>query len=233
MTAGNSSGSNPCPTPTPGVANGTLVEPIQLVAPPPSKILPAIGIIQILITLVLAFVLWRLTFSIFVSNAEQKIAERQAEWFHKIVVDRQLDKLNSFCDSARDILENGIESCKNAIETNHSLGAEEAARIAINGFNAIFVPQQRQLSDILICFNKQLAQRSSERFARLQEDATGLIEAVVNSDEGGQRNSPAGIVSSFRSDLITLLHTFEFSTYGFRRPSLWKSLFGRNDVRQV
>src|SRR6185312_3909496 len=108
---------------------------------------PAVGITQIVVNSLLAFIVWRLTFIIFVRNAEQKIYERQAAWYHKVVVDPQLKSLGEFFARSEELLRQGAESCENAKIAKNQVELDRRAEETIKAFNELLIPTQRSLSD--------------------------------------------------------------------------------------
>ena len=199
--------------------------PTPVAAPLHAWIQPTVGIVQIIVTILLAFILWRLSFIVFVRNAEQKIAERNAEWFHKVVVDPQLIALTDFFQEAGELLHQGAETCETAKFNKDQAVLEASAERAIKSFNDLLLPTQRSLSDTVACFDGDLALQTRQSFEKLQDKITDWFEELLEATAVDARQSLPGILSTCKNEIISRLRKFDFEEYGFRRPSLLRSLF--------
>ena len=192
---------------------------------PHAWIQPTVGICQIVVTILLAFILWRLSFIVFVKNAEQKITEREAAWYHKVVVDPQLKSLTDFFTDADRVLVLGAETCERAKSNDRAAEMETAAGKAIKEFNELLLPAQRSLSDTVNCFSNDLGIETRQLFEQLQDQVTGWFEELRESRPVDSRQSLPALLSGCQNQIITRLRAFEFRTFGFQHPGLFRSLF--------
>lgn len=184
---------------------------------------PAIGIVQIIVGFIQAFILWNLTYRIFRSNAEQKIAEREASWFHKVVVDPQISTLETFFDSAITTMTEAVDIWVKAKPMMSAPSFDEIATGAIGDFNALMLPVRRRLVSSVAGFDTTLANALGRRFIDLQEQISTWFDTHRNPQDAGSSAAVTQILVEAHNDILTKLRHFEFVRWGLHdSPSMFK-----------
>jgi hypothetical protein len=183
---------------------------------PFSWVQPAIGIMQIIVGFLQAAILWELTYHIFRRSSEQKIAEREAAWFHKVVVDPQIEELRQlFGELASDIAA-AAKQCLQGKDAGNDLASFDGiATEAIGNFNARMLPVRRGLMEAVQGFDQQVATKLGARFLVLQDGVTAWFEELrTTKDDSVIEDRMRPILSGCHNDVLTALRQFEFDRWG-------------------
>lgn len=182
---------------------------------PQSWIQPTIGILQIIVGFVQALILWQLTYRIFKRNAEQRVAERQALWFHKVVVDPQIMKLCEFFQNCADSFEEAARNCISTKELTRSMsGWDEISVIAIGEFNATMLSARRTLVDVVLGFDSLASKELGVLFSNLQESVSSWFEEFRVHQDPTRLDNLLTELNLCHNALLNKLRSVEFEHWG-------------------
>ena len=192
------------------------IQSIEANSRKPSYLVPTVSIMQIIVGVLQAYILWRLTFYIFERNAEQKISERQSGWFHKVVVDPQLLRLSDFFGGSLSALSTAAEKCNQIKSSGSKLEQfDSVAQSAMQKFTDSMLPVRRILIDSTACFDQGLAKTVGELLLNLQDDVTEWFDKFKNSRPTDSRGSLDEIIAECHNKLLISLKEFDFKTWGY------------------
>jgi hypothetical protein len=156
-----------------------------------------------------------LTYFIFVNNARQKVAEREANWYHKIVVDHCIDLMGSFFRNQSDFL---CEASVNAEAFRHAGKDQEAddlIRATLGEFKGKLYSMSGDIDGRLGFFELALGRAFVSRTEQLEDDVTKWFDTYKKSQPFDQRDSLPRALTVCQNDLLRLLNSYEFETWGW------------------
>jgi hypothetical protein len=169
--------------------------------------------IQTLVSVLQIMFLGFLTFYTFRSNANQKIAERQAGWYHKLVVDPMIDVISTFFDEAEDIL---CSAAKLAAEQRSAkksgIGAEARKKIA--AFKKKHFQVSRDLQYRIEPFGPGHAQRIEALMEEFENVVTGWFEKESKAAPHDAKDDLIKALKEAEVGLFKELIDIEFETWG-------------------
>jgi hypothetical protein len=169
-----------------------------------------VGLVQFLI---LAFI----TVFVFWSNSAQKIRERQAEWYHKVVIDHAVYQLKELFGHMQKNLLAAAEQV-DAFRLAHMDKAREHSKVAIGDAKKTIFDLRSEMSFRLSAFDPALEQTFTHDLETLEND---IVKWFTTQAEKKCYDASASLPEILASGQIRLLRTLmrkEFSTWGFSWP---------------
>lgn len=161
-----------------------------------------------------------LTYYIFARNARQKVAEREASWYHKIVVDYCIGLMSEFFVQTSEVL------CKCAIDLPNLRGAgnqqqfDELIRRTLANFKRELHTMTSDASRRLSFFEASLSERFLDRVDRLEDEVAGWFDNYINGQPFDQRSSLPRALSACQNELLEIIKSYEFSKWGWPSRSV-------------
>jgi len=156
-----------------------------------------------------------LTYHIFASGARQKVAEREAKWFHKIVVDYCIDMMAAFFDLSRAALcDCALELPKLQAAGKHA-ESDALIRKTLADFKRALHTMSTDASRRISFFDEAAEKRFLERGDRLEDEITAWFEAYVNGQPFDQRASLPRALTACQNELLEIIKSYEFSKWGW------------------
>jgi len=156
-----------------------------------------------------------LTYHIFASGARQKVAEREAKWYHKIVVDYCIDLMATFFDATRSAL------CDCAIELPKLEAAEKHGefdtliRRTLADFKRKLHTMSTDASRRISFFDAEAEKGFLERVDRLEDEIAAWFDSYINGQPFDQRASLPRALSACQNELLEIIKSYEFSEWGW------------------
>lgn len=159
-----------------------------------------------------------LTYFIFANNARQKVAEREANWYHKIVVDYCIDLLGLFFRRESDFLCDAIMR----VEAFQRAGKEDDAgsliRSALGEFKGRLYSMSSDTAGRLSVFEEAPVELFMRRSEKLEDDVTKWFDTYKKSQPYDRRDSLPRTLTDCQNELLRLLKSYEFETWGWPLP---------------
>ncbi len=154
-----------------------------------------------------------LTFYTFRINANQKIAERQAGWYHKLVVDPMIDVISIFFDEAEGIL---CAAAKLAAEhrTAKKSGVGAEARKKIAAFKKKHFQVSRDLQYRIEPFGAEHAQRIEALMEEFENVVTEWFEKESKAAPHEAKDDLVKALKEAEVGLFRELIDIEFDAWG-------------------
>lgn len=199
----------------------TLLKTAALTGPPsPCQQLilePAKGFwetwIPVALSLVQFFALAWLTWYVFIRGAKQRTAERQANWYHKIVVDHSIVVLADFFATANGIL----CGCTERLPGLTGVATEKEYDIEVRQTIADFAEKLRLMRDALsgrlAFFDGNMTESFLERADRFEDAVTIWFDAYKRAKPFDQRDSLPKLLIDCQNELLGIIKGYEFSTW--------------------
>jgi len=183
--------------------------PTPLAAAPIAAWLPiALNLIQFLL-------LCGLTYYVFAKNAQQKVAEREANWYHKIVVDHCIDLLASFFQRETQILCECIVELDQFRVSKQEEDVDKLIRGTLANFKARLHTLNADASGRLSFFDKYSEQRFLNRMDKLEDEVTEWFNIYKNAQPFDNRCSFPHILTECQNYLLETIKSYEFQTWGW------------------
>jgi hypothetical protein len=171
-----------------------------------------VGGLQFLLSLLL-------TAYVFRKNYKQKADERQASWFHKVVVDKTIELTASYDDGERKFLSDGVEACKIILLDANLLPTQktEALQSALGLFQDRLQSLRTSLTNLALIFDKELADKILSHTLTLDDL---MSQWFLNMEMGiPNKQSPIELISDFHRDVLRSLRLFEFQDLPERKSA--------------
>lgn len=187
---------------------------------------PWVSIVQIFVGALQAWILWRLTYFIFERNAQQKVSERQASWFHKVVIDPQVPALESFFLEIDAVLDVAATRCQQAKLSAQTAVFDEVSRKAIEDFTHTLITARRRLVDRLRVFDDGFADEIGDRFLALQDKVTEWFDQMRSKKAIQGTTSLSDSLNEAHNGIVRRLMEFEFTKWGSATKQVrWRRAF--------
>lgn len=173
----------------------------------------AVGFLQFLL-------LAGLTYYIFRSNAAQKIREREAAWYHKIVVDHIVERLETlFTGLQKRLLLASVEV--DALRVNDVDKARSSSKRAIADAKDVIFQLRSEMGFRLACFDAKIEQAFTIQLELLENEIVKWFTGQPERHGYDASESLTSVLTKGQMELVRVLMRHEFSTWGFALP--WSS----------
>ncbi len=155
----------------------------------------------------------------FRENSRQKVVERQATWYHQIVVDPCIEHLEKFTTSSKDDL---LATCCKLRELGQPKQNREEAdqliRKCLAKFQKDVLLVDLALTGPLSMFEGSPVRLFSARLDQLEADVSGWFEHDSRAEPWEHRSSLPVLLTNCQNELLRLLFSFEFEEWGWPAP---------------
>jgi hypothetical protein len=158
-----------------------------------------------------------LTFYVFWSNATQKIKERHAEWYHKVVVDYAVAKLEaSFADLQRTLLEAAVRV--DTLSRADLTAAREESKKAISQVKRTIFDLRSEMGFRLSAFDSVLEDSFTKHLETLENETMEWFALQPDRNCYDANTSLPAILAKAQVNLLRELMTYEFTNWGLTFP---------------
>lgn len=191
-----------------GTSQPSKPAPTQIILNQPfGWITPVVSFIQFVL-------LALLTFYIFRRNYRQKEMERQAEWYHRLVMEFAVVEVTKFFSEGAI----NLAAVAGKVDRLKASGAQRAAMdemlvAELSSFKELLFNLSRVLGGRLSVFNRELEQCSAKKFQDLEDSVSHWFEKEAEAKPGESRIGIAQVLSDSQSDLLKTLRDYEFSEF--------------------
>ena len=157
-----------------------------------------------------------LTYYIFRRNTGQKVRERRADWYQKLVVDGAVPVLIKFVDKSCDELRVSARKISE-MKANNAHHTEIDAFVtdtAVKTFKDSLGRAQRYLCAQTRIFDAKLEQLMANRFMQLEDDVTNWFNKEVHSEPDAARVDLTNLLIQCQTEIVNALIECEFSKWG-------------------
>lgn len=170
--------------------------------------------LPIILSFVQFILLGLLTIYTFRNGSRQKVRERQAAWYHKVVVDPLIPRIEeSFC-SITPLLHEAAKIAERD-RTNGLKSLSSDLKQPISKFKAALFTLASDLSLRLSVFSQKLERDVAAEVDHTEEEVTAWFDGFLNSEPHDQRLSLDNIIRERHTKLLTALMSFEFDSWGW------------------
>lgn len=173
--------------------------------------------IPALIGLVQFLILAGLTYFIYWSNATQKIRERQADWYHKVVVDHAVEKLKELFGQLQKDLFTAAEEVDTLRATDIDK-ARERCKGAIAKAKLTIFELRSEMGFRLSVFNPQLEHEFTQQLELLENKIVDWFTRQPDRHPYDSASSLPTLLAKAQIQLLRQLMRHEFSTWGLSWP---------------
>lgn len=149
------------------------------------------------------------------------VATREANWFHKVVVDKTIAALHTLLDDEAKHLETSAQKCQQIKLNSAGVNIDDFFRNEIQQFRQRIAPTRRSLINLAYIFDGDLHKQVSEAFEHLEDGVSMWFDKLQRSPESSERLSLIATVADSQKQLLNAFRDFEF----VRLPSLHKKSF--------
>jgi hypothetical protein len=154
-----------------------------------------------------------LTYYTFRISANQKIAERQAGWYHKLVVDPMIPVISAFFKEAEDVLCSAAKlAAEHRLAKKTGIGAE--ARKKIGTYKKKHFQLSRDLQYRIEPFGPQHAERIEALMEEFENVVTGWFEKESKAAPHEAKDDLVKALKRAEVGLFKELIDIEFDTWG-------------------
>lgn len=148
------------------------------------------------------------------TGSQQKIRERRAGWYHKVVVDSALPSIADFFHSTSSNLQRTSAECAKLRETSQTLTLDLVVKKAVAGFKDALYELQDNVADRAAVFDPALKERVSLLLDRLEEDVTEWLDVHAFSHTRTNEKELPKLLAESQTELLKILYDFEFDQFG-------------------
>jgi hypothetical protein len=170
--------------------------------------------LQIAVSIFQILFLGFLTIYTFRSGARQKLAERRAAWYHKLVVDPMITKISEFFEKAEVTLCGAAELAEShRAEAKKGIGTDAKKKIAT--FKKSLYEISRDLQYRLSPFGSDHEKKVSDLMDALEDDVTAWFDFQAKAAAHEQREDLSKLLKRAEVSLFRSLIDIEFETWGW------------------
>jgi hypothetical protein len=158
-----------------------------------------------------------ITIFVFLSNATQKIRERQADWYHKVVVDHTVARLGELFGRMQGDLLQAAETVDQTRRDNLP-AALEGSKQAIRKAKAVIFQLRSEMGFRLSAFDSALEQSFTQELESLENEIVHWFTSQPERHCYDASTSLPAILTRAQMQLLRVLMYKEFSTWGFAWP---------------
>jgi hypothetical protein len=158
-----------------------------------------------------------LTFFIFWSNSAQKIREREADWYHKVVVDPAIEYLKELLG----VMQKELFDAAEQVEKLRAVNIEKArgrSKNAIGAAKAAIFELRAQMGFRLAAFDPALEQGFTDELESLENQLTKWFTTHPERHSYDASESLPSILTKAQMNLLRRLMRHEFSVWGSASP---------------
>jgi hypothetical protein len=158
-----------------------------------------------------------ITIFVFLSNGAQKIRERQADWYHKVVVDHAINGLKELFGGMQKELLLAAENV-DQLRRDNLQDARKASKQAIGKAKAAIFQLRSEMGFRLSAFDPALEQLFTREVEDLENE---IVEWFTSQPERRCYDASTSLPAVLAKAQMRLLHVLmrkEFSTWGFTWP---------------
>jgi hypothetical protein len=158
-----------------------------------------------------------LTFLIFWSNSTQKIREREAEWYHKVVVDHAILSL----DESFGVLQRALFEAAKEVEALRAANVENArtrAKKAVKDAKTVIFELRSAMGFRVASFDARLEQEFTRELELLENEIVKWFTTQPEHQSYDACESLPVIIMRGQTNLLRTLMRHEFTTWGFAWP---------------
>ncbi len=162
------------------------------------------------------FLLLATTIALFWTGGIQKVRERQAEWYHKVVVDPAIGAIKDFASKLLEILCARATECENVTLTDNERA--QLRKLALLNAKQLVYQLRSDMEFRLSTFDHSLEQKFVNELETLEDNVSKwFVKQEVRKCYEAQGSLPE-ILKLAENRLLQVLMQFEFSMWGFLPP---------------
>jgi hypothetical protein len=171
----------------------------------------------ILLSLVQFLILAVITILVFWSNATQKIREREATWYHDIVVDHAIERLKGLFGDLQQLLLQAAETVDGLRQSDVD-EAHKQTIAAVRDAKRIIFQLRSEMGFRLSVFDPDLEQLFTRDLERLENEIVEWFGKQPDRRCYDASESLPAILSGGQVRLLRILMQVEFTNWGFTWP---------------
>jgi hypothetical protein len=171
-----------------------------------------------------------LTIYTFRSNSRQKIVERQAAWYHKLVVDPMIDKVSEFFDQSEKIL-CAAAKLADDYRAGRQVGLGPDATKNITAFKELLYDLSRDIQYRISPFGFQHEERVSQLIDDFEDKVTLWFDQQARASSHEPRADLRKLLKNAQVGIFKELIDIEFDTWGL--SGAWARLTSRRPWKRM
>jgi hypothetical protein len=162
---------------------------------------------------VLAWITWY----VFVDGSRQKVAEREATWYHKIVVDHSIQAMSGFFAIATKALCVCSIDLLQLADAKTEAAYDQKIRETLAAFKKSLAEMRNDVSGRLAFFDAKTHSSFLARTDRLEDEIALWFDAYKKAQAYDHRTSLPEVLNSCQSELLGIIKQYEFNQWGWPR----------------
>ncbi len=163
--------------------------------------------------LVLAYISWH----VFVDGSRQKVAEREAIWYHKIVVDHSIGSMARFFDEATKLLCLCCTDLQMLINSKAESEYDKRISRALAEFKESLTAMRNDISGRIRFFDERTKTAFLQRADQLEDEITLWFDTYKRANAYDHRDSLPHVLNSCQIELLGIIKQYEFNEWGWPR----------------
>jgi hypothetical protein len=148
------------------------------------------------------------------TGSRQKIRERRAGWYHKVVVDYALPSISDFFRKASSNLQRTAAECTTFRNSSQALPLDLVVKKAVAEFKIALYKVQDDVADRAAVFDLELKEAVSALLDALEEDVTEWLDVHAFSHTRQNEKELPKLLAESQTELLKILYDFEFTQFG-------------------
>jgi hypothetical protein len=150
----------------------------------------------------------------FRSGSEQKLRERRAAWYQKIVADHALPLLGTFFRDVNIRLGKAAEECVSLRQQARTIELEKLVKTSVADFKQELYRVQGEVFDRAAVFDSELRDSVCSTLDELEEVVSDWFDIHAFSRNRQNKKELAEVLATSHTQLLKILYDYEFSRFG-------------------
>ena len=155
-----------------------------------------------------------LTYYIFARGSRQRVAERKAKWYHKIVVDHCVEALREFFRDSETLLCGCSLELSKIDPGNQPEKFDQLIQGALANFKAKLHAINMDASGRISFFDEATTKLLLARVDKFEDDVAAWFDQYKKSQPFDHRTSLPRLLTKCQNELLEIIMNYEFSTWG-------------------